>query len=103
MATTQISNKDLDMFHEAVSTSFNSTLRFQHGAVLTVGGKIIAKGCNQARCHTRDGFVHNSCTCHAEITVIRQAFHQFDGKGKGKGNGNSKRGCKSRPSNVVLG
>ena len=44
----------------------------KHGCVATVGGQIIARGFNSNMCNSNDGFLNNTCSCHAEIHVIRQ-------------------------------
>jgi deoxycytidylate deaminase len=49
-----------------------STMVHNHGCVAVMGGRLIAKGFNSDRCYSSDGFLTNSCSCHAEIDVLRQ-------------------------------
>jgi len=44
----------------------------KHGCIATIGSKIIARGFNSYRCYAYDGFLNNTCSCHAEIHVIHQ-------------------------------
>ena len=44
----------------------------QHGCVAVVGGQIIARGKNSYRCHSNDGYLTDTCSCHAEIDVLRK-------------------------------
>lgn len=45
-----------------------STIRCCHGAVITQGKRVIAKGFNHNR--TRFRFYKNICSCHAERDVV---------------------------------
>lgn len=51
-----------------------SELLSKHGCVAVSGGKVIAKGCNTYRTYSSDGFIKDSCSCHAEINVLRQCY-----------------------------
>ena len=51
---------------------------FKHGAVAVVNGRILARGHNTYRTHSSDGFIHDCCTCHAEIAVLRQIFRRHN-------------------------
>ena len=44
----------------------------QHGCVAVAGGQIIARGTNSYRCHSNDGYLKGTCSCHAEIDVLRK-------------------------------
>lgn len=44
----------------------------KHGCIAVLGGKIIAKGYNSYRTYSKDGFITNCCSCHAEIDVLRK-------------------------------
>jgi len=44
----------------------------QHGCVAVIGGKIIARGYNSDRTSSSDGFLKTTCSCHAEIDVMRK-------------------------------
>lgn len=51
-----------------------SELLSRHGCVAVSSGKVIARGCNTYRTYSYDGFIKNSCSCHAEINVLRQCY-----------------------------
>jgi tRNA(Arg) A34 adenosine deaminase TadA len=46
----------------------------QHGCIAVLSGKILAKGFNNIRSHSRDGLLHyrKCCSAHAEIDVLRK-------------------------------
>ena len=69
------------MFSASLSEATKSDLLFKHGCVATYGGKIIARGCNTYKCHSaHDNFIHEQCSCHAEINVLRQIYHKHSRK-----------------------
>jgi tRNA(Arg) A34 adenosine deaminase TadA len=49
---------------------------FQLGCVAVVSGKIVARGCNNYRTYSKDGMIGQSCSCHAEISVLRKCMKQ---------------------------
>lgn len=51
-----------------------SELLSRHGCIAVSSGKIIARGCNTYRTYSGDGFIKNSCSCHAEINVLRKCY-----------------------------
>tara|TARA_Y100000991_G_C21940774_1_gene335193 strand:+ start:253 stop:768 length:516 start_codon:yes stop_codon:yes gene_type:complete len=51
-----------------------SELLSRHGCVAVSSGKVIARGCNTYRTYSGDGFIKDSCSCHAEINVLRQCY-----------------------------
>lgn len=55
--------------------SNKSDLVSRHGCVCVMGGKIIGRGHNSSRTQSKDGFINNTCSCHAEIAAIRNAIH----------------------------
>ena len=55
--------------------SKKSDLVSKHGCVIVSNGKIIGKGHNSSRTQSSDGFLKNTCSCHAEVDAIRNAFH----------------------------
>lgn len=71
-----ISNKDQLFISAASKEAMNSKVAMRHGCVAVVAGKIIARGYNNYRASSRDGFLNNTCTCHAEITTIRKMHRQ---------------------------
>ena len=52
--------------------SKKSDLVSKHGCVIVSNGKIIGCGHNSSRTYSRDGFINNTCSCHAEIAAIRE-------------------------------
>ncbi len=62
----------------ALEEAQHSPCKMKHGAIAVVKGRVIGKGFNHYRSNTRDGFVRDSCTCHAEMAALRQAFHRAD-------------------------
>mgnify|MGYP003969661047 CR=1 FL=1 len=49
-----------------------SLVAYKHGCVAVVSGKIVAKGFNNYRTYSRDGLINHTCSCHAEIDVLRK-------------------------------
>jgi tRNA(Arg) A34 adenosine deaminase TadA len=49
-----------------------SIVAYKHGCVAVVSGKIVAKGFNNYRTYSRDGLINQTCSCHAEIDVLRK-------------------------------
>jgi len=75
------STTDERIAHLASIEAERSTLPMRHGCVAVSGGKIIAKGCNSYRTFSKDGLIHNTCSCHAEIDVLRKCMKK-NRKGK---------------------
>ncbi len=73
-----VTKQDQDFMQFAQDEALKSPCNMRHGAVAVVKGHIIGRGYNHYRSTTRDGLVRDSCTCHAEMAAIRQAFHQVD-------------------------
>jgi tRNA(Arg) A34 adenosine deaminase TadA len=69
-----ISNKDQRFASIALDEAAKSTLLMQHGCIAVLSGKVIAKGCNNIRCHSKDGLLHyrKCCSAHAEICVLHK-------------------------------
>lgn len=71
-----LSNKNDKIFAQCLNQAELSNLLFRHGCIATCGGKIIAKGCNTYKNYSsRDMFLNNCCSCHAEINVLRKIYH----------------------------
>ena len=76
-----LSNKKDKFFSASLSEATKSELLFKHGCVATYGGKIIARGCNTYKCYSsNDDFIHEQCSCHAEINVLRQIYYNHSHK-----------------------
>jgi tRNA(Arg) A34 adenosine deaminase TadA len=69
-----ISNKDLRFASIALDEAAKSTLLMQHGCIAVLNGKVLAKGCNNIRSHSKDGLLHfrKCCSAHAEIHVLHK-------------------------------
>jgi tRNA(Arg) A34 adenosine deaminase TadA len=69
-----ISNKDQRFASIALEEASKSTLLMQHGCIAVLNGKVLAKGCNNIRSHSKDGLLHfrKCCSAHAEISVLHK-------------------------------
>lgn len=69
-----ISNKDQRFASIALEEASKSTLLMQHGCIAVLNGKVVAKGCNNIRSHSKDGLLHfrKCCSAHAEIHVLHK-------------------------------
>ena len=55
-----------------------SEQNMRHGCVAVINGKIIGRGHNCCRVNSSDGFLQcNCCSCHAEISAIRNVYHKM--------------------------
>ena len=70
-----ITNNDERYLSIAADYSKRSPVLMQHGCVAVVSGKVMATGFNNYRTRSNDGFIGNSCTCHAEVDVLRKLYH----------------------------
>ena len=66
------SNSDARYISLAVQEATKSPISFQLGCIAVVSGKIVARGCNNYRTYSKDGMIGSSCSCHAEIDVLRK-------------------------------
>jgi len=58
--------------HEATKSDVQARL----GCIAVVSGKIIAQGYNKYRTYSKDGLIGESCSCHAEVDVLRKCLKQ---------------------------
>jgi deoxycytidylate deaminase len=72
--------KDERLASFAKIEAFRSKLPMKHGCIAVSGGKIIARGYNTYRTYSKDGLIHNCCSCHAEIDVLRKCLKQHKKK-----------------------
>ena len=72
-----MSNKTLRFLDEALNEAQSSELLMKHGCVAVKNGKIIGRGCNYYRTKSNDGFLKCNCSCHAEISAIRNAYYSL--------------------------
>lgn len=70
-----ISNTDHKFINQATCEAQKSPVLMRHGAVAVINGKIMGRGHNNYRTHSKDQFISNTCTCHAEIASLRSMFH----------------------------
>jgi deoxycytidylate deaminase len=68
-----ISKRDAKFIQLASREASLSPCLMRHGAVATMNGKLVGKGYNHHRSQSKDGFIHDCVTCHAEIAALRQA------------------------------
>ena len=59
----------------AIQEAMKSPVLMRHGAVAVASGKIMGRGFNHYRTNSKDNFISNTCTCHAEIASLRNMFH----------------------------
>lgn len=77
---TEFTNQDRHFIQIAQDEALKSPCLMQHGALAVSGGKIIGRGYNHYRNQTSDGVVTNSCTCHAEMSAVRDVLRTVHNK-----------------------
>ena len=73
--TQTLSSTDHTYLHYAAEEAVKSKLQSQHGCIAVANGKIMGRGHNSLRTQSQDGFISNTCSCHAEIAAIRNMYH----------------------------
>ena len=69
----QCSLQDERYANLALTEADKSTMKHHnHGCIAVVSGTIVARGYNSYRCQSNDGLLIGSCSCHAEIDVLRK-------------------------------
>ena len=68
-----LSKKDMRHINRAMEECKNSTMLMRHGCVVADGSKMLASGHNHYRTRFSDGFMKESCSCHAEMDALRKA------------------------------
>ena len=63
--------QDHKFMEAAALESYKSPCQMRHGCVAVSNGRILSRGHNHYRNYSHDGFINNTCTCHAEIAAIR--------------------------------
>jgi deoxycytidylate deaminase len=71
-----LSTSDEKYAANAYEIAGKSDMAMQLGCIAVRSGKIIARGFNNYRTFSKDGMIHNSCSCHAEIDVLRKCKKQ---------------------------
>lgn len=79
-----ISVTDLRYITHAAYEAEKSPVLMRHGAVAVANGKIVGRGHNHYRSTSRDNFIKNTCTCHAEIACLRNMFYTYGTNTYGK-------------------
>ena len=74
----------------AIQEAMKSPVLMRHGAVAVASGKIMGRGFNHYRTNSKDNFISNTCTCHAEIASLRNMFHTCTTNTYGKHSNNIK-------------
>lgn len=69
----EITTRDEKFATIALNEANKSTVKYhQHGCVAVVGGRIVERGYNSYRSRSNDGFLEGTCSCHAEVDVMRK-------------------------------
>jgi len=68
------SNSDSRYLSFACEEAEKSIATYRVGCVAVASGKIVARGCNNARTYSKDGIIGESLSCHAEIDVLRKIY-----------------------------
>ena len=71
-----VSVTDENYLSQAAIEASKSKLLSQHGCLAVANGKIIGRGHNSCRTQSHDGFICNTCSCHAEIAALREVYKQ---------------------------
>lgn len=76
MAMLKCSHTDERFADIAVREARKSPVQFRHGCVAVISGKIMARGYNNYQTYSRDGLIGTSCSCHAEINVLKKLLRR---------------------------
>lgn len=101
-ATNHISQREAAYMDCALEEAEKSPCLFRHGAVAVVNGRILARGHNTYRTHSSDKFIRNCCTCHAEISALRQMYRRHNHTHAPLHCNNLPRKCRAEFKKVVL-
>jgi tRNA(Arg) A34 adenosine deaminase TadA len=67
-----LSKKDMTHVQRAIDECKKSNMLMKHGCIVANGTKILASGHNHYRTRYNDGFIKQSCSCHAEMDALRK-------------------------------
>lgn len=73
-----MSNQDLQFLALARDEAEFSPCLQRHGCVAVLNGTVVGKGCNYYRSTSSDGFIKDTCSCHAEISALREVYKRFN-------------------------
>ena len=79
-----LSSTDEIYVSHAAAESEKSQLTSKHGCIAVANGKIMGRGHNSSRTQSSDGFIYNTCSCHAEIATLRNLYHTCGTNAYGK-------------------
>jgi|UniRef100_A0A6C0DVL1 tRNA(Arg) A34 adenosine deaminase TadA len=88
-----LSNNEQSFINCAFNEALKSTVLMRHGAVAVANGKIMGRGHNHYRTYSKDHFITNTCTCHAEIASLRNMFYNCGINSFGKHTNSIKVAC----------
>ena len=74
---TNISRRKEQFIQAARQEAYKSPVLMRHGCVAVINGTIMASGHNNYRTYSKDQFINNTCTCHAEIATIRELYRNY--------------------------
>ena len=72
----EYTSTDMKHMQLAVEEAYKSNVLYKHGCVAVVSGKVVARGYNKYRTYSKDGLIPETCSCHAEIDVLRKCRKQ---------------------------
>lgn len=76
-----LSRCDYQFLSLACLEASKSTQQHRHGAIAVTNGKIRGRGHNSGRTKSYDGFINNTCSCHAEMAALRNMWHSISTTG----------------------
>ena len=79
-----LSSTEQTYINHAAQEAAKSTLQSMHGCIAVANGKIVGRGHNTDRTQSHDGFICNTCSCHAEVAAMRNVFHSCGSNTYGK-------------------
>ena len=76
-----LSKSDQTFLSLATLEASKSTQQQRHGCVAVTSGKVRGRGYNSGRTRSYDGFINNTCSCHAEMAALRDMWHSISTTG----------------------
>lgn len=70
-----LSSKDYNNAVIAANIAEESEMTSRHGCVATNNGTILAKASNCIRSVSKEGFLGDQCSCHAEVHTLRKLYY----------------------------
>lgn len=91
MSYLPLTKRDDHFVNVAYNASHDSNMLMKHGACVVENNRVIGVGCNSTRTQFKDKFIGVSCSCHAEMSALRDALKH-----------KNSRALRNRKSQVVL-